>query len=257
MPLTTEQKNKIDKLISSKMDKKLKNYGRDTQSMPFLSRIVQDNEKMAAYSFIHSMSTTLGMSIYKEISLIIAEPHSELCFRNYNLGGVISSDQKKAIREIIKELRGKTRKPNIETDIQSVLNAGTKDSAVQKSGNTADFYMIKKGKEFYFEIKTTKANIDVFEKSKTKLLEWVARKGKRIYPYLVFPYNPYHPNSYNRFNESNLVKINEDILVGKEYWNFLGGKDTFEQLLDVFDKVGKKYKQTLIQKFKETAKNKN
>jgi hypothetical protein len=40
--------------------------------------------------------------------------------------------------------------------------------------------MKKDGIEHYFEIKTVKPNIDVFEKSKTKLLEWVARRRKAV-----------------------------------------------------------------------------
>ncbi len=45
--------------------------------MPFLARLIQDAEKIAAYSFIHSMATTLGMSIYEDVSKIIAKETSE------------------------------------------------------------------------------------------------------------------------------------------------------------------------------------
>lgn len=53
--------------------------------------------------------------------------------------------------------------------------------------------MVRDGREHYFEIKTVKPNIDIFEKSKTKLLEWIARRQKAVNVYLAFPYNPYHP----------------------------------------------------------------
>ena len=256
MSLTKIQKNKIEELISSKIEKKLKSYGRETQSMPFLARLIQDNEKIAAYSFIHSMSTTLGMSIYEEVSVIIAEPHSEECFRNYSVGGVISPKQKQIMEKIIQELRNKTKTTDIKKEIKEVLKASQANATSQKSGDIADFYMKRKGKEFYFEIKTVKPNIDVFKESKTKLLEWVARKRKRIYPFLAFPYNPYHPEPYDRFTQVNLVTNNQDFLVGERYWDFLGGNNTFNQLLQIFDKIGKKYKQQLIKKFKEIAKEK-
>lgn len=45
--------------------------------MPFLAKIIQDEEKVAAYSFIHSLATTLGMSIYENVAKIIAEPSSQ------------------------------------------------------------------------------------------------------------------------------------------------------------------------------------
>ncbi|MFA6862456.1 MAG: TdeIII family type II restriction endonuclease, partial [Dysgonamonadaceae bacterium] len=62
MALSENQKQQIKKLLSKKIEAKLKSYGRETTSMPFLARLIQDNEKIAAYSFIHSMATTLGMS---------------------------------------------------------------------------------------------------------------------------------------------------------------------------------------------------
>ena len=143
MPLTKFQKEEIDTLISSKIDKKLKTYGRETNSMPFLARIIQDNEKIAAYSFMHSISTSLGMSIYENISIVIAKPHCDECFRNYGVGGVISQEQKKAIEKIIRKLRDEDREPNIKKEKQAILKADRKNAASQKSGNIADFYMKK------------------------------------------------------------------------------------------------------------------
>ncbi len=256
MSLTILQKKEIKEFISRKIEDKLKKYGRETQSMPFLARLIQDNEKIAAYSFIHSMSTTLGMSIYEEVSVIIAKPHFDECYRNYGVGGILSPNQKTVIGDITRQLRNKKRKPDMKKEIQEVLNASRVNGSYQKDGEIADFFMRKKDKEYYFEIKTVKPNIDVFSKSKTKLLEWVARRRKRIYPYLAFPYNPYYPKPYNRFTEVNLVKMNKDFLVAEKYWDFLGGKNTFTELLSIFDKVGKSYKEKLIQKFKKIAKEK-
>ncbi|MBW1616687.1 MAG: TdeIII family type II restriction endonuclease [Deltaproteobacteria bacterium] len=171
MGLSISQKNKIENLLSRKIENKLERYGRETVSMPFLSRIIQDNEKIAAYSFIYSMATTLGMSIYEDISVIIASETAEEAFRNYGIGGVISKKQKTVISDIVSKLRNKERDANINKEIKEVLEASAVNGEFQKSGSIADFYMKREGKEYYFEIKTVKPNIDVFEKSKTKLLE--------------------------------------------------------------------------------------
>ncbi|HAJ33248.1 MAG TPA: hypothetical protein DCK79_07720 [Candidatus Atribacteria bacterium] len=256
MSLSKIQKDNIKALLSKKIETKLKSYGRETKSMPFLARLIQDNEKIAAYSFIHSMATTLGMSIYEDVSVIIASETSQECFRKYGLGGVISKDQKRIITEIITKLRNGSRKANIEKEMEEVLKASNKNGEFQKSGNIADFYMKRDDKEYYFEIKTVKPNIDVFEKSKTKLLEWVARKRKKINVFLAFPYNPYHPKPYYRFTEVGMMDIHNDFLVGNEYWNFIGGKNTFPELLEVFNEVGKAFKVRLERKFKEIAKEK-
>lgn len=253
MSLSKKQKQKISALLSEKIEKKLVQYGRETTSMPFLARLIQDNEKIAAYSFIHSLSTSLGMSIYEDISVIIASETADEAFRNYGVGGVISEGQKAVISEIVSKLRNGERIAKIDTEKIEILETSSENGRFQKSGNIADFYMKRDGQEYYFEIKTVKPNIDVFEKSKTKLLEWVARKRMPINVYLAFPYNPYHPEPYNRFTEVGMMDAPNDFLVGDEYWNFLGGENTFSGLLDTFDEVGKHFKDKLTRKFKEIA----
>lgn len=256
MSLSENQINRIKILLRKKLENKLGKYGRETTSMPFLARLIQDNEKIAAYSFIHSLATTLGMSIYEEVSVIIASENSQECFRNYGVGSVISTSQKSAIANIITELRNGNRQANIIEETEEVLKVSAEDGVFQKSGNIADFYMKKNNVENYFEIKTVKPNIDIFEKSKTKLLEWIARRRTPIKVFLAFPYNPYHPEPYSRFTEAGMMDHPNDFLIGEEYWNFLGGKNTFKELLDTFDTIGKEFKTRLQQKFKEIAKEK-
>lgn len=256
MAISNSQRDRIKSLLSEKIERKLKSYGRETTSMPFLARLIQDNEKIAAYSFIHSIATTLGMSIYEDVSVIIASEKSQECFRNYGVGGAISKDQKSTIANIVAKLRNGEIKASIEREIEEVLKASSENGEFQKSGSIADFYMKRDSMEYYFEIKTVKPNIDVFEKSKTKLLEWVARRRKPINVYLAFPYNPYHPEPYSRFTEVGMMDSPNDFLVGDEYWNFIGGENTFPELLKVFDEVGKEFKERLEQKFKEIAKEK-
>ncbi len=256
MGLSNEQQKKIKDLLSKKIDEKLKRYARESTSMPFLVKLMQDREKVASYSFIHSLSTTLGMSIYEDVSKIIAEDNADECFTKYDIGGVISKSQKSIIDNILRELRNKERECNIEKEIEEVLTSDARDGKLQKEGRIADFYMYRSGIEQYFEIKTVKPNIDVFAKSKSKLLEWVARRRKKIRVFLVFPYNPYHPKPYDRFTVQGLFKTGEDLLIGKDYWDYLGGENTFIDLLTIFDSVGKTYKDQIADKIRQVAETK-
>ncbi|HNQ66679.1 MAG TPA: TdeIII family type II restriction endonuclease [Smithellaceae bacterium] len=165
----------------------------------------------------------------------------------------MSKEQSAVIKKIITELRNEERKANIELETAEILKASSSGGKFQKSGNIADFYMKRHGVEYYFEIKTVKPNIDVFEKSKTKLLEWIARKRSPIKVFLAFPYNPYHPEPYSRFTETGMMDSPNDFLVGEQYWDFIGGKNTFTQLLETFDGIGKEYKEKLQEKFKKIA----
>lgn len=253
MALSNSQKEKISALLERKIEDKLRRYARETSSMPFLTRLIQDSEKVAAYSFIHSIATTLGMSIYEDVSKIIAEESADECFTKYDVGGVISREQKSVIDDIVRALRNGDGKVNHTKEVVLVLSASAKDGKAQKEGRIADFYMKRNGKEHYFEIKTVKPNIDVFTKSKTKLLEWVARRRSPIKVFLAFPYNPYHPQPYERFTEQGVLERGKEFLIGKEYWDFLGGKNTFEQLLELFDSVGKKFREKIQKKIQEVA----
>ena len=256
MRLSDIQKQKIQALLVDKIETKLRRYGRETTSMPFLARLIQDNEKIAAYSFIHSMATSLGMSIYENVSVIIASESSEEAFRNYGVGGVISKAQKSVIEDIARNLRNGSRVANIGKETEEVLAAAAENGEFQKSGSIADFYMKRDGVEHYFEIKTVKPNIDVFEKSKTKLLEWIARKRIPIKAYLAFPYNPYYPQPYQRFTEVGMMDPPHDFLIGDAYWDFIGGRGAFPELLEIFDSVGRHYQDELNRKFKAVAKEK-
>jgi len=256
MVLSTDQSNKITVLLERKIEDKLKRYARETSSMPFLARLIQDGEKVAAYSFIHSIATTLGMSIYEDVSKIIAGETSSECFTKYDVGGVISREQKSVIDDVMRKLRNGEKQVKHVEEVKLVLDASAKDGKAQKEGRIADLYMLRDSHEHYFEIKTVKPNIDVFTKSKVKLLEWTARKQKPIKTILAFPYNPYHPEPYNRFTEQGVVEHGKEFLIAEEYWDFVGGKGTYEKLLKIFDEVGKDLKKDIDAKIKEVARTK-
>lgn len=55
---------------------------------------------------------------------------------------------------------------------------------------------------------------------------------------IAIPYNPYEPEPYQRWTLQGLFDLENEIMVAEEFWNFLGGEETYEQLLDVFETVG-------------------
>ena len=53
-----------------------------------------------------------------------------------------------------------------------------------------------------------------------------------------------------------LVQKGVDLLIGEEYWDYLGGENTFEEILNLFDLVGKQYKQKIAEKIIQVAESK-
>lgn len=254
MALRVKQRDGIKELLREKIAKKLEDYARETSSMPFLAKLMQDSEKVAAYSFIHSLVTTLGMSIYEKISEIVASVAYDLVKTSYDVEGEISDDENSVISQILQEIKNETRKVNKEREVEEILQCKIKSG--RKLKVRADLFLKKGNDEYYIEIKTAKPNIDVFAKSKEKLLQWVALRKKKVNTLLAIPYNPYHPEPYHRFTLQGYLDKDRELYVGDRFWELLGGKGAYKEILDIFDEVGKEFKERIQEKIKEVAKEK-
>jgi hypothetical protein len=254
MTLKKSQSEEIKNLLREKIDKKLKKYSRETSSMPFLTKLMQDSEQVAAYSFIHSLSTTLGMSIYEKVAKIVALPNYDSVETGYDVEGKISPEENQIISKILQEIKNGTKKVNREKEIKEILSC--KNTKGRKLKIRADLYLKKEKNEYFIEIKTAKPNIDVFAKSKQKLLEWVALTKKPVNCILAIPYNPYHPEPYTRFTMQGYMDEKKELYVADKFWELLGGKGTYKEILAIFDEIGKEFKEKIQEKIKEVAKEK-
>lgn len=254
MTISNKQKQDIKNLLKQKIDEKLKNYARETSSMPFLAKLMQDSEKVAAYSFIHSLATTLGMSIYEKVSEIIASSNYDVVKTSYDVEGEISNEENNVISQILQEIKNRTRTTNKEQETKEILQCKSKTG--RKIKVRADLFLKKGNEEYYLEIKTAKPNIDVFAKSKEKLLQWVALRKKKVNTILAIPYNPYYPEPYNRFTMQGFLDEEKELYVAEKFWELLGGKGTYKEILDIFDEVGKEFKEKIQKKIKEVAEEK-
>jgi type II restriction enzyme len=154
----------------------------------------------------------------------------------------------------MQELKNKTREANEDEEIKEILNCKSKEG--RKIKIRADLFLKKNDVEYFIEIKTAKPNIDVFAKSKQKLLEWVALRKKYVHPILAIPYNPYYPEPYARFTMQGYLDAEKELYVAEKFWELLGGKETYKEILDIFDEIGKEFKERIQQKIKEVAKEK-
>lgn len=71
---------------------------------------------------------------------------------------------------------------------------------------------------------------------------------------VAIPYNPYEPEPYERWTLKGLYDLKSEILVGQEFWDFLGGKDAYNDLLNVFEKAGRELYDEIDAKMKEIGK---
>ena len=99
------------------------------------------------------------------------------------------------------------------------------------------------GTIYFFDLKTAKPNAGGFKEFKRTLLEWIAailaiNPLANVQSLIAIPYNPYEPQPYNRWTMRGMLDLQEELKVADEFWNFLGGEGTYNQLLDCFERVG-------------------
>lgn len=68
---------------------------------------------------------------------------------------------------------------------------------------------------------------------------------------LAIPYNPYEPEPYQRWTLQGLFDVQNEILVAEEFWNFLGGESTYDELLMVFEAVGIELRPEIDRRFEQ------
>lgn len=260
MALSKKQKQEIKTYLISKIRAKLAGYDPETKSMPFHFRLL-GKDRIALFSFIHSVNTTLGTSIFEKVGQMIALPHVKEAkdqFKTFE--GFVSSEAVLKIDSIMRELRSTGRKPDKDKEVKEILSLAQKGEMGKKLKKRVDLFVIDNdGVENYFEIKSAKPNINEFTGIKKQLLDWVAMRGSidpkvKIKTIVAIPYNPYEPQPYERWTLQGLFDLKIEVLVGAEFWDLLGGKNTYEDLLMVFEESGKELYSEIDKKMKQVGK---
>jgi type II restriction enzyme len=212
--------------------------------MPFHVRLL-GRDRMALFSFIQSINTTLGTSVFEQVAVIIARPHFQYAVSQYReFNDTVSAEAQTIIQRIMDDLRTARMKPDKPAEIAAILRvAQTGVSKPIKRPRIDLFLQSHDGTEYYFDLKTAKPNRDEILGFKRKLLEWVAIRGAvnptaKIYTGLAIPYNPYEPAPYERWTLQGLFDLPNEIKVAEEFWDFLGGANAYVELLEVFEMVG-------------------
>jgi len=243
MPLSDQHLENVADVLRNSLRNKFQQYKPEPASMPFHARLL-GKDRMALFSFIHSLNTNFGTTIYEPIAKAIASQNFKIALSQQKAGDIISSKAQEAIQTIMDNLTTAKTTPDKIKEIQTI-NA-VAQQGVMKSVNLTkvDILLTSHDGTFYlFDIKTAKPNIGDFRGFKRTLLEWTATKlasepNSKVKTLIAIPYNPYEPHPYERWTIRGMLDINEELKVGEEFWDFLGGEGTYEQLLDVFQKVG-------------------
>ncbi len=244
MPLSKQQVDEISELLTQQIRAKLTERKPEPHAMPFHTRLL-GKDRMAVFSFVQSINTTLGQEVFEQTAVIIARPYFKQAISQYKkFNDTISSEAQRTIQSLMDDLTTARIVPNKSDETKHVLAVAQAGKMRKVKRPRIDVFLeSQEGVEYYIDMKTAKPNAPQFVGFKRTLLEWVAIRGAvnskvKIRTLLAIPYNPYEPEPYQRWTLQGLFELKDEILVAEEFWDFLGGSRTYEDLLNVFEKVG-------------------
>ncbi len=247
----------VDSVIKRRVQEPFK-IAEEELSRPFHTALLPE-EILKSSKFERSFVTSLGQIGWEHIAKHVAEGKGYQAENSHKVSGEIYEGQLKVIQTILDELEHPSatgrRVPDWSRETKEIL--GAKAGSKQKIQVISDLYVKKKdGKEIFFEIKSSKPNSDQTKVSKEKMLKLFAMKhSESPGVFFALPDNPFitrakyawpHPMRWFDMQTSPVV------LIGKDFWDTLGGKGTYEELLAIFREVGKVTKKRIRTEYLKT-----
>ena len=254
MALTKEQRKAIGDIIKNSLREKFEKYDPETSHKPFHYRLL-GQDRMAVYSFMHSINTSFGTSVFEPVAKILADSHFKFADKQYKIGNAISEEAQHEIQAIINGLITKEKAPEKSAEIERIRKVCDKGKMNKLKTVKVDLFVRgTDGTAHLFDLKTVKPNASNFKDFKRTLLEWTAiflakEPDARVHSYIAMPYNPYDPEPYERWTIGGMLELDNELKVAEEFWNFLGGGDVYSELLDCFEKAGVELKPEIDARF--------
>lgn len=240
--LTPEYKAHIIATIKNCLRSKFQNYKPETDNMPFHYRLL-GKDRMALFSFLQSLNTTFGVSIYEPVAKELAKTKFKEVHTQYKLGNAITQDAQNEIQEIMNFLSvgGEVNKDEETERIRAVAKSGKENKL--KSVKVDLFLISQEDEVFMFDLKTVKPNKGDFISYKRNMLEWLGvyfyqHPDATVNTLISIPYNPYEPKPYARWTMKGMLDLKKEVMVANEFWDFLSGEGTYNDLLECFEKAG-------------------
>ena len=252
----SQRQSVIKEMIKECMREKFRSYRPETKYMPFHHRLL-GRDRMALYSFIQSLNTTFGVSIYEPVAIALAKGRFTVAKSQAKPADEISSQAHQQIQTIIDRLRTAERDPNKPLEIQEIRKVCRTGVLDKVKLTKVDIWLENyEGTLFLFDLKTVKPNKGNFREYKRTLLEWTAAELARnpevvVNTIIGIPYNPYEPEPYERWTLKGMLDLKHDILIAEELWDFIGGEGTYVELLDAFEKAGIELRDEIDEYFKQ------
>ncbi len=236
----------IDEKTSSGFDPKklrpMRQASKKGELKPFHESLLPDG-LLTISEFERSLSTKLGTT-YEECARLIALDNHKYAERGRRVTGKISLQAIRRIEEIISDIGTGGMNSRYLNFVREIVSIAGNGECVQRT-SIADLYIAKKdGTDIFIEIKSPKPNKGQCLEATNRQLQIhgiTYNQYPKVKAYFASAYNPYgvDKSTYKHSFAVRYMDIDDEVLLGKEFWDLVGGTGTYEEVLEIYQEVGR------------------
>ena len=247
----------IEELLCQVIESKIERLNQvEVSYKPFYTPLLGTGV-LLTHQVVQSIFTTFGMSVFERVATVIARDHFDEVIPQFKLNQTLTKRASDIVSNILDDLRNKRIKPKASREYQRLRESTfSLQDSLERDTVKVDLFLRRGREVFLIDLKTVKPNKSGILDYKRQILEWVAQGFAQfgtkldISSTIAMPYNPYHPEPYLRFDIDQIFDIDGgQLLVGANFWNFLAGPHTFDELVATFQRAGSKVKPKLQELF--------
>lgn len=224
-------------------------------SKPLYAALVPD-EIFKGSHFERRFVTPFG-TIWEKLAVVAATAFHGRCEKGYTVGGTVGGNALRRIQEVLNRLehpeKGIRTMPDWDKELAYIKAGGGTPVPVKV---TCDIYIpsAATGEKYAFELKGPLPNSDQTKVSKEKMFKLLAMNERPVKAaYYALPYNPYgkEREDYAWPFPARWFDMRHDkcVLIGEEFWDFVGGKDTYRFFIKEINELGTSYKERIYREY--------
>ncbi len=224
---------------------------------PLYAALVPD-EIFKGSHFERRFVTPFG-KVWENLAQVVATEAHGKCLVGHTINGTINIERLRRIQETLNRLERGTQgneklKPDWEKELQYILKG--KGELIPVSV-TCDIFIESEqtGEKYAFELKAPLPNSDQTKVSKEKMFKLMAMEPPQVSgAFYALVYNPYGKKENYKwsfpmrwFN----MQTDKSVLIGDEFWDFIGGEGTYTNFIKEINSLGEAYKERIYREFLE------
>ena len=247
--------NMMDKVMYNVLEKDPFIVEAHKANKPLYAALVPD-EIFKGSHFERRFVTPFG-GVWEKLAQVVGNKVLGFCDIAHEIKGKIPKERLRRIQEVLnklehKSIKGERIRPDWDNELKYIL-AGK--GALMPATVICDVYAENKAtnEAYAFELKAPLPNSDQTKVSKEKIFKLYAMEPSPITAaYYALPYNPYGKRQdYAWAFPARWFDMRNDkaVLIGNEFWDFIGGKGTYQLFIKEINKLGKDYRERIYREY--------